>query len=161
MSTAYSQTDAISKYFEKYMDDERFDMVYISPKMFELFATMDFEGDGPESDAMDIIKDLKGIKVLSFEGDSSEAPALYKEAKGKIDLGSYEELLTARDGGENVHIMVKSEGSIVSELFVLIGGGDEFTMISFVGNIDLKKVGKLAKMLDIDGMEHLEHIDEK
>ena len=164
MATAYSQSDAISKYFDKYMDDERFDMVYISPKMFELFASMDIEGEDAQGEIMEIIQDLKGLRVLSFEGDSSqasEAQGFYKEAKKSIDVDSYEELIVARDGDENVHIMVKSEGDIISELFVLIGGGDEFTMLSFIGDIDLKKVGKLARMLDIDGMEHLEHVDDK
>jgi Domain of unknown function (DUF4252) len=161
MASAYAQSDAITKYFKKYVDDERFDMVYISPKMFELFASMDLAGEGTESEVMDIVKDLKGLQILSFEGDSSDAPGLYKEARSNIDLDGYEELLTARDGNENVHIMVKSEGSIVSELFVLIGGGDEFTMISFVGNIDLKKVGKIARMLDLGGMEHLENLDKE
>ncbi len=164
MATAYAQSDAITKYFDKYMDDERFDMIYISPKMFELFASMDIEGEDAKSEIMDIIKDLKGLRVLSYEGESgngSEALAFYKEAKTKIDLTSYEELIVARDGDENVHIMVKSEGAVVSELFVLIGGGDEFTMLSFVGNIDLKKVGKLARMLDIDGMQHLQNVEDK
>ncbi len=164
MATSYAQNDAISTYFDKYMDDERFDMVYISPKMFELFASMDIEGEDAQGEIMEIIQDLKGLRVLSFEGDENDASVaqgLYKEARKTIDLDSYEELIMARDGDENVHIMVKSEGDIISELFVLIGGGDEFTMLSFVGNIDLKKVGKLARMLDIDGMEHLENVDKK
>ncbi len=160
MATAYAQNDAITKYFDKYMNDERFDMVYISPKLFELFASMEMEGDDAEGEILEILKDLKGLRVLSFEGDASEAANLYNEARKEIDLSTYEELITARDGGENVHIMVKSEGDIVSELFVLVGGGDEFTMLSFVGNIDLKKVGKIARMLDLDGMKHLEHVED-
>jgi len=161
MATAYSQSDAITKYFDKYMEDEQFDMVYISPKMFELIASIELGGDDEEGEVMEIIKELKGLRVLSFEGDSTLAPGYYKEAKSKIDINSYEELITARDGDENVHIMVKSEGDIINELFVLVGGGDEFTLLSFVGNIDLKKVGKLARMLDIDGMEHLQKVDDE
>jgi len=161
MATAHSQSDAITKYFDKYVDDERFDMVYISPKMFEMFASMGLEGEDAEGDIVEILQDLKGLRVLSFDGDSLDALGFYKEAKGKINLDGYEELITARDGNENVHIMVKSEGAIVSELFVLIGGGHEFTMLSFAGNIDLKKVGKLARMFDIGGMKHLENVDKK
>lgn len=158
MSAVNAQTGAITKYFDKYAEDERFDMVYISPKLFELFASVDMgEEDG---EIMDILKELKGLHVLSFEGDASDAQGFYKEAKKSIDLSDYEELITARDGKENVHIMIKSQGDIISELFVLVGGGDEFTMLSFVGNIDLKKVGKLAKSLNIQGMEHLKNIDD-
>lgn len=164
MATAYSQSDAISQYFDKYMADERFDMVYISPKMFELFASMEVDGEDAQGEVMEILKELKGLRVLSFEEDSTNvgtALGFYKEAKSVVDINSYEELLVARDGDENVHIMVKNDGAIVSELFVLIGGGDEFTLLSFIGNIDLKKVGKIAKMLDLDGMQHLENVDDK
>jgi hypothetical protein len=126
-----------------------------------MFADMNIEGDDDdlEGDIMEILQDLKGLRVLTFEGEASDALGFYKEAKGKINLDDYEDLITARDGDENVHVMVKTDGDIVSELFVLIGGGSEFTMLSFVGNIDLKKVGKLARAFDLDGMKHLENVD--
>ena len=159
-----AQADAISQYFEQYMNDDRFNMVYVSPKMFELAARMEIESDDVDPEVMSILKDLKGLRVLSYElsdgqEDNGEAMKFYKEAREKIDLNAYEELVVARDGDENVHIMVKNSGDIVSELLVLIGGDGEFTLLSFVGNIDLKKVGKLANMLQIDGMQHLEKVE--
>ena len=158
--SALGQNDAITKYFDKYVDDERFTMVYVSPKVFELAARMEIESDDIDQEVIDIIKELKGLRVLSYEGEGGEAIAFYKEAKSMIDLSKYEELITARDGDENVHIMFQGSGDIVNELFMLIGGDDTFTMLSFVGNIDLKKVGKLANMMDIDGLEHLEKVDD-
>jgi hypothetical protein len=83
----------------------------------------------------------------------------YKEAKEKISLNEYEELVSARDGNENVHIRVKETGDIVTELLLLVGGNDEFALMSFIGNVDLKKVGKLGKLLDIDHIDQLEKID--
>ena len=161
---ASGQADAISQYFDQYMNDDRFNMVYVSPKMFELAARMDIESDDLDPEVMSILEDLKGLRVLSYENEEGaskgEALQLYKEAREKINIAEYEELLVARDGDENVHILVKNEGDIVSELLMLIGGDGEFTMLSFVGNIDLKKVGKLANMLELDGMEHLNKVEE-
>ena len=161
-TTAFAQSgdDAISKYFNQYMDDDRFDMVYISPKMFEMLAKIDIEIEDEEIDdeVMDIVKELKGLRVLSYEG--TEAPGFYKDAKGKINTNTYEELIAARDGNENVHISAKSAGDIVNELLVLVGGDDEFVLLSFVGNIDLKKVGKIASMMDINGAHHLRKLDD-
>ena len=57
--------------------------------------------------------------------------------------------------------MVKESGDYVQELLMLVGGADNFAMISFIGNIDLKKIGKLAKALDIDNLEYLNKLDEK
>jgi len=159
--TAFGQSDAISTYFDKYVDDERFTMVYVSSKAFELAARMDIDSDDVDSEVIDIIKELRGLRVLSYEGEGGEALGFYKEAKQKIDMNKYEELVVARDGNENVHIMYAGEGDIVNELFMLIGGDDTFTLLSFIGNIDLKKIGKLTNMMDIDGMEHLDKVEDK
>jgi len=35
------QADAISEYFDKYLEDERFTVVYISGKMFSMFSKLD------------------------------------------------------------------------------------------------------------------------
>ena len=134
-------------------------MVYISPKMFEMVSKIDLESDEIDPEVMEIIKELKGLRILSYDGPG--AINYYNEAKDKINLNEYEELLVARDGDENVHIRVKDSGDIVNELLLLIGGSDEFALLSFIGNIDLKKVGKLGKVLDIDHMEKLERMDEK
>lgn len=154
-----AQGDAIQKYFDKYMSDERFDMVYISPKMFEMVSKIDLESDRVDPEVMDIIRDLKGLRILSYEGP--EANNYYKEAQQKINVGEYEELLVARDGDEHVHIRVKDSGDIVNELLLLVGGSNEFVLLSFTGNIDLKKVGKLGKVLDIKHIEELERIDKQ
>ena len=78
-----------------------------------------------------------------------------------INTNEYELLLTARDEGENVRFMVKDNGDIVEELLMIVGGEKNFALLSFMGNIDLKKVGKLAKVLEIDNLQYLNKLDEK
>ncbi len=156
VSLGQAQNDAITKYFEKYMDDDRFSVVYISPKMFELVSKIEIDEMGPE--VQEVIRELKGLRILNT---SENAVALFKEATEKINMNEYELLLTARDNNENVRIMVKDEGDMVNELLMVVGGETEFTMISFIGNIDLKKVGKIANMLEIDGMNHLKKLDDQ
>jgi len=153
----YSQ-DAIQRYFEKYMNDERFDMVYISPKMFDMVSKIELEGDHVDPEIMDLIKELKGLRILSYDG--SEAMTFYKEAKHKINLNEYEELVMARDGNQNIHIRVKESGDVVKELILLVGGDSEFALLSFAGNIDLKKVGKLGMLLNIKHVDQLEKLNE-
>lgn len=156
ISISFAQNDAITKYFEKYVDDERFDVVYVSPKMFEMVSKIEI--DEMDADVQEVIRELKGLRILHTEQNAKE---FYKEAKSKMNFDEYEVIVQARDGNENVRIMVKDEGDIVKELFMLIGGENNFAMISFVGNIDLKKVGKLAKALDVDGLQHLNKLDDK
>ena len=155
-TAAQAQSDAIEKYFEKYMDDESFTMVYVSPRMFRMFAEIDPED--MEEELKEVISDIKGLRILTTENNTM---ALYKEAQKTIRTSEYEVLMTVRDEGSNVNFLIKEEGDLIKELLLLVGGEDEFVMISFVGNIDLDKISKLSKSMDIDGLEHLENLDDK
>ena len=155
IASSFGQADAIEKYFDKYMDDENFTVVYISPKMFQMISKI--APDDMDQDTKDVIKDLKGLRILTTEYNTK---AFYKEAKGLINTSEYEVLMTVRDEGTNVEFLVKDTGDIINELLLLVGG-DEFVMMSFVGNIDLDKISKLANSLDIDGAQHLDKLEDK
>ncbi len=145
-SSAMAQANAIDKYFQQYLDDERFTVVYISARLFQMFDNMDINGlDDEESKAVtDIAKDLRGLRILTAEENAAQ---FYKEAKAKINTSEYELLMTVRSKGhQNLEFLVKegTEGKI--EELLLIGGGDDedFVLMSFVGNLDLNKVSKMA-----------------
>lgn len=147
---AFAQADAIDKFFSDYEDDDAFTVVYVSPMMFEMVAKV--AGEEFDQDIVDVVKDLKGLKILRTE---INAKAVYKEAKAKINTSEYEVLLTAKDHGQNIKFLTKSNGDIVNELLLLVGGEEEFVLLSFVGDLDLNKIARLASKLDIDGAEHL------
>jgi len=152
--------DAITKYFNQYVDDERFTVVYISPKMFEILGKLDIDElqDEEAQIIMDVVSELEGLRVLTTE----ETPLkFYEEAKSKINTKEYEVLLTVRDEGENVQFLIKDEGNTINELLLLVGGEDEFVLLSFMGNIDLDKIAQLAKKLDVKGVEHLDKLEEE
>lgn len=153
----YGQVDAIEKYFNQYLDDERFTVVYISPKMFNMVAKMDIEDLDPE--VKDVISDLKGLRILTTEINAND---FYKEALQKINTKEYEVLMKVRDGDENVHFLIKDNGGdTIHELLLIVGGSSDFVLLSFVGNIDLNKISKLANSMDIKGVEHLDKIEKK
>ena len=154
--SSMAQEDAITKYFNKYIDDTKFSAVYISPKMFSMVSKIEIEDMEPE--VQEVIRSIKGLRVLHTEQNALQ---YYNEALKVINTKEYELLLTARDQGENVRFMVKESGDYVQELLMIVGGEKDFAMISFIGNIDLKKVGKLAKVLDIDNLEYLNKLEEK
>jgi len=145
-----AQEDAISKYFSKYVDDERFTVVYVSGKMFELINKMELDLDDEEAEAvLSVVKELKGLRILTTEEDGM---GFYNEAVSIIDTKGYETLMTVREGGsEHVNFLIKEDaaGGIIDELLLLVGGEEgEFVLVSFIGKIDLEEVGKLAKAFE-------------
>jgi hypothetical protein len=156
MSGINAQADAIDRFFEQYQEDENFTMVYVSPKMFQLVAKV--ASEELDEDLNDVVKNLKSLKVLRTEVNAQQ---VYKDANKKIDTKDYELLLTARDKGQNVNFFTKTTGNndVVEELLLLVGGEKEFVLLSFVGTLDLQKIAKLAKKMDIDGAEHLQKLE--
>lgn len=147
---AQAQADAISKYFAKYVDDERFTVVYISPKMFQMFDKMDINLDDKEAQAIkNVVKDLRGLRILVAEENTMQ---LYKEATAAINKKEYEVLMTVRNKGEeSVDFLIKDNGTdIIEELLMIIGGPDDFVLMSFVGLIDINKISEMAKAFEDD-----------
>lgn len=156
-SGLFGQTDAIDNFFQSYQDDENFTMVYVSPRMFQMVSKV-MEGQDDE-EIKDLVKDIKGLKILTTETTPAK---YYAEAIKKIPTNQYEVLMTVRDKGSNVKFLTKESNSdVIEELLLLVGGDDSFVLMSFVGQLDLNKIGKLAKKLDLDGAEFLENLDKQ
>ncbi len=142
--------DAISTYFSEYVDDQDFTVVYVSGKVFQLFkdADLDLEDlDEREVEAiLQVVKDIQGIRVLHTDVN---AMAHWKEAKKRIPTSKYELLFKVRTkDGDNVEAFIQDEKAVISELFMLIGAGDNFAMLSFVGSIDLTKLADLQRAIE-------------
>ena len=132
-------------------------MVYVSPKMFQMFTKVaEGAGDDIEPEITEMISNLKGLKILTTDVDARD---FYKEAIDMFDTSQYDELMTVRSEGDDVKFLVKDSdgGNVVDELLLLVGG-DEFVMLSFVGEIDLRQIGRLARSIDMKGANHLEKL---
>lgn len=145
-----NSANAIDKYFKQYVEDERFTVVYISSKLFEIIGKLDVEGvdfDDKEAELiLDLAKDTKGLRILVTEEDTQ---ALFAEAKSKINTSEYEVLMTVRNHDDSdVEFLVKDENDTIKELLLLVGGDEEFVLLSFVGNLDLNKISNLAKEIE-------------
>lgn len=150
------QSDAIEKFFKDYQENDNFSSVYVSPKMFKMVSKATSEQNNQELTS--ILQDLKGLRILTTKVNSEK---VYKEANQRLAVKEYEELMTVREKNSNVRFLTKESGNTITELLLLVGSADEFTMLSFTGNIDLNKISKLAKSLDIQGAEHLDKIEKK
>lgn len=146
-----AQPNAIDKYFQQYLEDERFTVVYISPRVFKMLDKLDLEDlDMDDEEALmlkEVAKDLQGLRILTSDENGA---AFYAEAKKKIDTRDYEVLMTVRQkNDDNVDFLIReNEQGNIEELLLLAGGPDSFALLSFVGHIDLEKVIRFAKAMD-------------
>jgi len=151
---ANAQGDAIAKFFTKYQDDETFTQVKVSQKMFGLFTNMDVEKP-EDKEVLDAISKIQGLRVLA-KHETRDSRALYKEALAIIPNG-YEELMSVRDKDKDMKFYIKeiSAGKI-GELVMVMGGNDEFMLLTLFGEIDLKKISHIGRKMNIEGLQNLE-----
>ena len=150
-SGAFCQDDAIGKFFGKYLDDPRFTVVSVSPKMFRLLSKVKW--DTIPGDLQQTVTHLTSLRILSTQ---TTPAAFYKEALSVIDRKEYDDLITVRGNKDNVRFMVRDEGKTVRELLMIAVDEDGFTLMSFVGDIDLDKLARLSSDMGIKGMESLQ-----
>ncbi len=155
--SANAQNDVVTKLFNDYYDDENFTKISVSSKMFELFTHIE-PGDEDEEEILEAVSKLKGLKVVAADsvGNSKE---LYTKAIKKISKNGYDELMEVKDAQEDMKFMIKENDGIINELVMVVGGNKSFFIMSLYGEIDLKKISKLSKSMNIKGMEHLKQLD--
>ena len=154
----FGQSAGVSSYIDKYADNEDFTSVTVNKKMFQMLATVANGDKEMDADVKEMISNLDELKILTSK---SGIDGHFEAANKLVEADGFEELMNVNDKGSNARFMVKDSdgGNIVDEL-VLIVSGDEFVLLDFVGQIDLTKVAKLAKSINVGGLEHLEKIKE-
>lgn len=154
--TAANGQDVISRFFTKYQNDDTFTNVNISSKMFGLFTQMD--ASTPEDkEVLDAISKLKGLKILAKE-NARNSRELYKEALGLVPK-NFEELMSVRDKDKDMKFMIEENGGKISEMLMIVGGNEEFMILSIFGEIDLKQISRIGTRMNIKGLENLHQMD--
>ena len=100
------------------------------------------------------IRNLTGMKMLTTE---QETDRYFQEVRTMLQKRKpeYEELMSILEEGEQVWMYVREKNKEIVELVILVGGKEEFMLMSFCGVIDLKKISRLAKAVNVEGMEYL------
>jgi len=156
MTCSIMAQDAIDRYFSEYANDPDFTSITISSKMFGLFSNIETE-DPDNKEVLDAMKDLTGIRIISTE--DAESNVDYQKAIKEVGK-EYEMLMSVDDREEKVRFFVREESGEIAELFMVVGGKGHLFLMSISGIIDLEKISKISKNMNIGGMNYLENLDE-
>ncbi|MCG8384369.1 MAG: DUF4252 domain-containing protein, partial [Cytophagales bacterium] len=107
LAIAAKGQDAITKFFDKYSNDQSFTNVNITGRMFGLFTDLEME-DQEDQEVMDAISKLKGLKILAKE-DTDRGKELYREAFSLIPKNEYDELMSIRDEDNDMKFLIKEK----------------------------------------------------
>jgi len=153
-----AQGTVITNYFNKYANDDSFTKVSVSQKMFSLFTELE-AGSDSEKEFLQAVSKLKGLKIIVADSIPNSM-TIYKQAVADVNKAGYEELMTVTGADENMLFSIKEANGIISELIMVVGGKENFVMLSLYGEIDLKNISKIAQEMHVEGLEKLSEIDE-
>ncbi|WP_258101990.1 DUF4252 domain-containing protein [Marinoscillum pacificum] len=153
----YAQGTVVNKYFNQLAGDDKFTKVSISSKMFSLFTELE-AGSEAEEEFLKAISKLKGLKIIASDSIGNAAK-MYTQALKDVDAAGYDELMSVQDAEENMRFSIKESGGKIEELLMVVGGKKRFVLLSLYGEIDLKNISKIAKGMNVGGLENLSKID--
>ena len=126
--------------FDKYAEMDGVTSVYITKSMLKMFPSMSGTINGV--DVGNLASKLENIQILSAD-DSNIIEQLRKETKYINTKNGYEELMRVRDDGDKTTIYFK-ERKKNSEFILMTDEGDEFTIISIIGDLTLKDIQEMT-----------------
>ena len=144
--SAFAQSASLKAIFDKYSGKDG--LVSVS-----LNNPLKMMGDTGDDEAMEALKDIKSLKVLTLDGDSKADPNLVKEfAKDVASLNAtqdgYEEFMSVNAGGSNVKMYLKKSGEEVLEfLMTVIQKEEQIVLIWANGKIDPTKMSQIGNAM--------------
>ncbi len=153
------------KMYEKYSSAKGFTVVTVNKDLFTLLAEISAESNDQSTKEMqEVIKDLEYINILMYDANKGDDPAFldkFKEELNTIKLSEYSELMVVKDEEETVKFYAKKDGENINELLLLVYEPQEAGFISITGKINMKSIGKIARTMNVQGLDNLEKINQQ
>jgi len=151
----------LDKIYAKYVGNDKYVTVSFSKDMLQMFANMSDTKDTSSASLKRAAARLTSLKLVSMDVDSlkpAPAQAFYNEVVAIFPPSIYEELMRVNNNGTNTFFLTKKDAKgQITELVMLEKGKRAMVSISITGIIDLATVSKIAKTMDIKGMDELKN----
>jgi len=152
-----AQSAVMADLEEMYLEDDDMIRVSVSQQMFELFMDLDAQ-DETEQEILEAIAKIDGLKVLAKDGQNGIT--YFKSGLAQMKGKGFEELMSFDNKDERARFYIRKDGDKIGELFMLISGNNEFAAMTIYGDIDLSSITKIAKVLQIKGLDKLEMLND-
>ena len=122
------------------------------------FAKADHDMDPQGAAAMELIQDIKSVRVrnFTFDSDNAYSRADIENVRKQLRAPGWSSLVTVHkrgDDAEDVDVYVCMENEKVTGLAVVAAEPREFTIVNIVGSIDLARISQLGGEFGIPELE--------
>ncbi len=95
-----------------------------------------------DREAATILRKISHVRVVTLEDATLVEEADVKRLYDQAVRQGFEELIKVRDGGEEVHVMMREKNDIIRGLLVMVYDqeGNEFTAVSVKGRVTFEQL---------------------
>lgn len=153
---ALAQKDPVSALFEKYSGVAGFTMVNVTGDMLKLMTQVEAERRDTT-----FASTLSEIRILAVDKgcDKPASINLRSELYDQLDKSVYKEMVSVKQEGEDLVIMMKENKGRIAEILILAGGDGENALIQVKGDMLLSEMADMAGKYQMKGFEHLKKLE--
>jgi hypothetical protein len=136
-SSAFGQK-SIDALFKRYAGKEGFVTVTFNGNLLKLVRCLD-----DDMDRNCLPGDITELRILVQEDEHMEAVNFYELVMKDIDLTDYDEFMRVKKAGQDLRMLVRSQGDRFKE-FLLVSGGEDNFIIQIKGNMTFQEAEKFS-----------------
>jgi hypothetical protein len=152
----FAQKDLVSALFDKYAGVEGITTVNVTGDMLKLIT----QAEAERRDTT-FTSTLSEVKILSLE-KGCEKPVkidLRAEIYNKLDKSVYKEMMSVKQEGQDVVILLKELNGRIAEILIIAGGQDDNALIQVKGDMLLSEMASMAGKYQMKGFEQLKKLE--
>jgi len=130
-------------------DTDRVMTLSIGPALLRFAAN--HVDDDPETEAL--LRSLDGVRIHIYEidGEASRVASRMERMSRKLQAGGWEQVLLARSGSEQAHMLLKVVDQQICGMTVLVSDGEsEAVVINLMGDLQPEQFADVMVALDVD-----------
>lgn len=124
--------------FSKFSNNKDITTVFISKSILKLAPNMDLGG----ASVGNLIGKLDKLEIYTSDNPSASA-IMKKEGEAFTKSKTYENLMTVRDGEQNIDFLINADGENIKELVMFISESSECTIMRVIGNFTMEDIQKV------------------
>jgi basic membrane lipoprotein Med (substrate-binding protein (PBP1-ABC) superfamily) len=130
----------VDQIFSKYSDNEGFMALTISGDLLKLVRKIDSD----DKDFHSWPSEINEIRILAQQDDNLKVENFYEKIMESIDFKKYEEFVRVQKSGQNLIMLVRSEGRVFKE-FLVVAGGEDNVLIQINGRMTISEAKRFSE----------------
>lgn len=159
LATAMQMASAksLGRLIEDYRYQKNAEYVHVTPLLMKMAWTA-MGHDARTGEEGRLVRKIKSIRTLDLEECSADVKHRFSADVQILEMSGYEPLVTTRDDGETVKIMMKAKGDVIRELVIICSDSDDCALVWLNCKV---KMNEIQSLVDMQTKQRKKHSKEK